>query len=386
MPGIKLAFALAATAYASGKYLFGGKDKSPPRDSSTFAVAAYAIGNYFFGGKDDDPPPRDSYSAPTFAAAVYTIGKRFFGGKDDDPPPRDSYSASTFAAAAYAIGKRFFGRKDDDPPRDSYSATLAATTHAIGKYFFGRKDNGPPHPHPPRDSYYSTSFYDSGTTRTQTQQSYRPPPQSPSYTYRPPPTYSHSQTAPWTSAPPDYSRDVHHTRTPSQTHLSSTPGAPAVVEDLEFAKKLRENARRRGREMAEAYSQANSAQRMGDCWGAQEYRQQGDAHKSAMEELDERAARIIFRENNKDRKNGGKIDLHGLFVAEAVGFANQLLQYGESRGEQVMCFIVGKGKHSDAGRARIRPALEDLCAERGLGHSLDPQNAGVLIVRLNRRR
>ncbi|KAH9083565.1 hypothetical protein EDB83DRAFT_2195988, partial [Lactarius deliciosus] len=147
-------------------------------------------------------------------------------------------------------------------------------------------------------------------------------------------------------------------------------------------KKLREKARRSGREMAEAYSQANSAQRFGDCWGAQEYRQQGDVHKSAMEELDKRAAKIIFRENNKDRKNGEKIDLHGLFVTEAVGFANQLLQYGELRGDQVMCFIVGKGLHSDAGRARIRPALEDLCTERGLGHSLDPHNAGVLIVRL----
>ncbi|KAH9176275.1 hypothetical protein EDB89DRAFT_1903105 [Lactarius sanguifluus] len=321
MPGIKLAFALAATAYASGKYLFGGKDNSPPRDSSTLAAAAYAIGNYFFGGKDDDPPPpRDSYSASTFAAAVYTIGKRFLGGKDDDPP-RDSYSVSTFAASAYAIGKRFFGRKDDDPPRDSYSATLAAATHAIDKYFFGRKDNAPP-PLPPRDS----------------------------------------QTAPWTSAPPDYSRDVHHTRTPSQTHLSSTPsGALAVVEDLEFVKKLREKARRRGREMAEAYSQANSAQRIGDCWGAQEYRQQGDAHKSAMEELDERAAKIIFRENNKDRKNGGKIDLHGLFVAEAVGFANQLLQYGELRGDQIMCFIVvGPTQAKGYTRTPVGPGFDQL--------------------------
>lgn len=47
-----------------------------------------------------------------------------------------------------------------------------------------------------------------------------------------------------------------------------------------------------------------------------------------------------------------------------------------------MRFIVGKGLHSDAGAAKIRPALEDHFTKRGLIHSLDPKNAGVLIVRL----
>ncbi|KAH9061240.1 hypothetical protein EDB87DRAFT_1576313 [Lactarius vividus] len=324
MPGIKLAFALAATAYASGKYLFGGKDNNPPRDASTLVAAAYAIGNYFFGGKDDDA--RDSYSASTFVAEVYTFGKRFFGGKNDDTP-RDSYSTSTFVAAAYTFGKRFFGGKDDDP-RDSYSATVVATTYAIGKYLFGRRDNGPPPP--PRDPYYSTSFYNS---RTQTQQSYGPPPQSH------PTLIDHHQ--PMFTARPHLG-PPHILTVVTRTRLSSTPGALAVVEDLEFSKKLREKARCSGWEMAEAYCQARSEQRMGNCWASLEYRQRGDAHKSTMEELDKRAARIIFKENNKDRKNGGKIDLHGLYVAEAVGFANQLLQYGESRGVQVMCFIVGE--------------------------------------------
>ncbi|KAH9083559.1 hypothetical protein EDB83DRAFT_2212617 [Lactarius deliciosus] len=374
MPGLKLTLTLAAAAYAIGKYTFRGKDP-PPRDSyltSTLAAATHAINKYFFSCK---APPRDSYLASTLAAVTHAIDKYVFLKKD---PPRDSYLATVFTTArAY-----FFCEKEPPPPRYSYLASTLAvsctvvTAYAISTYLFSGKDDNPPH-----DSYYSSSSY------IKTQQSYKPTPQSPSYTDRPPPTYSHSQTVPRTSAPSDDSRNVRHTRTPSQTHLSSIPSdALAVVEDLDFAKKLREKARRSGQEMAEAYSQANSAQRIGDCWGAQEYRQQGDAHKSVMEELDERAARIIFRENNKDRKNGEKIDLHGLFVAEAVGFVNQLLQYGESRGDQVMCFIVGKGLHSDAGRARIRPALEDLCTERGLGHSLDPHNAGVLIVRLNRQR
>ncbi|KAI9463664.1 hypothetical protein BJY52DRAFT_1115667, partial [Lactarius psammicola] len=144
---------------------------------------------------------------------------------------------------------------------------------------------------------------------------------------------------------------------------------------------LREKARGSGREMAEAYSRAKSAQRMGDRWAAQEHRQRADALKSVMEELDRRAAGIIFIENNKNRKDG-MFDLHGLYVAEAVGFTNELLRSAGSRGDEVVRLIVGKGLHSDSGGAKIRPALENLCTERGLDHSLDPHNAGVLVVRL----
>ena len=73
----------------------------------------------------------------------------------------------------------------------------------------------------------------------------------------------------------------------------------ASIEDLEFAKKLREQARRRGREMTEARSRAKSAQKKGYRGAAQAHKQEAIAHKSAMEELDKRAAKIIFREKNK---------------------------------------------------------------------------------------
>ena len=61
----------------------------------------------------------------------------------------------------------------------------------------------------------------------------------------------------------------------------------------------------------------------------------------------------------------------------------------------------GKGLHAKDRRAKIRPALEKLCTEyvinlrchicrltsvvfrRGLIHSLNPRNAGVLIVQLD---
>ena len=144
----------------------------------------------------------------------------------------------------------------------------AAAVVVLGTIIYNGSDNGPtpprPPPPPPRDSYHPS---------TPTQESPRPPPP---YTRLPPATDAHSHTAPRTS--PILSDEL------------------ASVED---AKKLREQARRHGREMSDAYGRAKTAQQRGQLGAAQEHRQRGDAHKSSMESLDERAAKIVFREKNK---------------------------------------------------------------------------------------
>jgi len=157
---------------------------------------------------------------------------------------------------------------------------------------------------------------------------------------------------------------------------------PTGVEDLDLAKKLREQARRKGREMSEARSRAKSAEKKGSRGAAQEHRQRANAYNSVMKELDKRAAEIIFREKNKNRREG-MIDLHGLYVAEAVRLAKDQVQTARSRGDDVVRFIVGKGSHSDDGEAKIRPALEGFFTKQGVSHSLDPKNTGVLVVRLD---
>ena len=82
----------------------------------------------------------------------------------------------------------------------------------------------------------------------------------------------------------------------------------------------------------------------------------------------------------------GTVDLHGLSVPEALEYAKQEFQSATLRADRVVRFIVGtsfnglfhvccsqrfigdgfylilgKGLHSKAGRAKIRPALENLC-------------------------
>jgi ribosomal protein S20 len=74
---------------------------------------------------------------------------------------------------------------------------------------------------------------------------------------------------------------------------------PAIVENLDFAEKLREQARRMRLKMSEAYSRAKSAQKKGSSGAAQEHRQRADALKSAFKKLDKQAAEIIFKEKNK---------------------------------------------------------------------------------------
>jgi DNA-nicking Smr family endonuclease len=134
--------------------------------------------------------------------------------------------------------------------------------------------------------------------------------------------------------------------------------------------------------MSDARSRAKSAQKNGRKGAAQEHRQNAIAHEKVMKELDKRAAKIIFTEKNKHCKEG-TIDLHGLYVAEAIQFAKDQVRAAKSRSDEAVRFIVGKGLHAEDGVAKIRPALEAHFTKQGLKHSLDPKNAGILIVRLD---
>ena len=304
------------------------------------------------------------------------------------------------AAAVVVIGGIIYNEKGNDPPPPPPPPPPRTRTRPPPPSP-SKPPPSPPQP-PPRDShYYSGSSYNSGSSWNQTQQSYRPPPSPPSYTYSPPITYPHYQTTSRIPAPPEY--DVYHShytrattqtqssdyyypnvappytqssrQTQSSTHTqtqssirtqtqsstrtqaqSSTrtqtqaprpysslfetvhddahelPGygysqtcshvhanvytvselaAPVVdsseprsdelagLEGLDLAKKLREQARRRGREMTKARSRAKNAQKKGTHGAAHKHTQRAKAHESAIKELDKRAAEIIFTEKNK---------------------------------------------------------------------------------------
>ena len=134
----------------------------------------------------------------------------------------------------------------------------------------------------------------------------------------------------------------------------------ANAEDMKTARQLRERARRSNRAMREARDMAKNARKIGDYETAQTYKQDAIAHESEMKNLDKRAAKIIFRENNKVRGQSsrgadvvlnflpscqalkeGTVDLHGLYVVEAIDYAKKELQSAIYRNDDMVYFIVG---------------------------------------------
>ena len=77
--------------------------------------------------------------------------------------------------------------------------------------------------------------------------------------------------------------------------------AVACAQEMKAARELRERGRRCKREMHAARDLAKSARKSGDYKAEQRHKHDAMASESQMKDLDKRAAKIIFRENNKVR-------------------------------------------------------------------------------------
>lgn len=145
---------------------------------------------------------------------------------------------------------------------------------------------------------------------------------------------------------------------------------------------LRARANEEGNSMARAFEESHQAYSRGDGALAKQLSNQGKDHQRRMEQLNKEASDWIFAENNKNRKPG-EVDLHGLYVKEAVARTDQALQSAKARGDTQLNLIVGKGLHSKGGIAKVKPAIEELMQRHRVNAVLDPNNAGVLIVQIN---
>ncbi|KAG6856103.1 hypothetical protein H0H87_007439, partial [Tephrocybe sp. NHM501043] len=164
---------------------------------------------------------------------------------------------------------------------------------------------------------------------------------------------------------------------------------PQKYEDLnqinqsnDFYVNLRSRANEEGDAMAKCFEQSHQAYTRGDGAEAKALSNRGKGHQRQMELFNKQAADWIFVENNKDSKPG-EIDLHGLYVKEAIERTDEAIQTTKRRGDSELRLIVGKGLHSKGGSAKIRPAIEELMQRHQLLAELDSNNAGVLIVQIN---
>ncbi|KAK0215952.1 hypothetical protein EDD85DRAFT_782291, partial [Armillaria nabsnona] len=177
---------------------------------------------------------------------------------------------------------------------------------------------------------------------------------------------------------------------PSQSHRSSSPGPPKYEDDNqtdqsnEYYNDLRVRANKEGDEMARCFSESHEAYNRGDGAAAKDLSNQGKSHKQNMEQLHKEASKWIYLENNRDR-NPGEIDLHGLYVKEAIAYTDAALAEAKLRGDSEIRLIVGKGSHSEGGIAKVRLAIEELMRKYQLVAELDSSNSGVLVVELNGR-
>ncbi|KAJ6593813.1 hypothetical protein B0H19DRAFT_1092100 [Mycena capillaripes] len=145
--------------------------------------------------------------------------------------------------------------------------------------------------------------------------------------------------------------------------------------------KLRADANAEGDKMAKCFAESHEAYGRGDGAGAKQLSNEGKEHQQKMISLNKQASDWIFIENNKDSKPG-EIDLHGLYVKEAIEHTDRALEEAKSRGDSEVHLIVGKGLHSQGHVAKIKPAIEELMQKHQLFAELDPHNAGVLIVQM----
>ncbi|KAJ7045429.1 cytoplasmic protein [Mycena alexandri] len=218
-----------------------------------------------------------------------------------------------------------------------------------------------------------------GPEQTEQPQPHAPPQQGGQQQQQPPqhkPHHPHKPPAQQASPPPQHASPPHR---PVQPHYFSDPNQEN--QHNEHYMRLRAEANAEGDKMAKCFAESHEAYGRGDGAGAKQLSNEGKEHQHKMNSLNKEASDWIFVENNKDSKPG-EIDLHGLYVKEAIEHTDRALQKAKQRGDTEVHLIVGKGLHSQNGAAKIKPAIEELMQKHQLSAELDPHNAGVLVVQM----
>ena len=109
----------------------------------------------------------------------------------------------------------------------------------------------------------------------------------------------------------------------------------------------------------------------------------GEKYNQLMEEAkaeEARASKLVFDRLNSGKHPKGTIDLHLQYVADAVRICEEEYEKIKNDSEiKEFVVIVGKGNHSEGGKARISPAIEEWADKQGLKHEL---NEGKVICTL----
>jgi hypothetical protein len=88
------------------------------------------------------------------------------------------------------------------------------------------------------------------------------------------------------------------------------------------------------------------------------YSSQGRDMTAGVERLHRIAAQLTLESFNPSLKTSRKLDLHNLYVNEAIQVAKEFIAHFESIGDRrEITIITGRGNHSSAGKCRLTPAI-----------------------------
>jgi Domain of unknown function (DUF1771)/Smr domain len=194
---------------------------------------------------------------------------------------------------------------------------------------------------------------------------------------------------------------------------ATSANQPKYEEAEQYRQDASNHAAAKGKYMADS----QAAFRMGDKKAAKDLSDLGKEEGHEMDRLNRIAADIFFKHNNPNDNGSnrfGLVDLHGLFVKEAMMYAERAIQKEldrvidddtpdtpNTRVENIrkaskdvplirgrvrqVVFIVGMGNHSEGHVRKIKPALDEMIAEKYPTFRLfdDKPHKGCILVDFN---
>ncbi|CAG8699173.1 13575_t:CDS:2 [Racocetra persica] len=166
----------------------------------------------------------------------------------------------------------------------------------------------------------------------------------------------------------------------SNESVNKTMGQTQSSSELaeEEYQKYRKLAHDEAQHRNDYFAQSQEAFKNNEKRKAKELSIKGKEHAKKMEIYNSMAVEVIFSENNKGRPIT-EIDLHGLYVKEAMDKTESRIQYCKANKIDHLVIIVGRGKHS-SGLAKLKPAIINLMKKYQLRCTPDKPTVGCLYV------
>lgn len=140
-----------------------------------------------------------------------------------------------------------------------------------------------------------------------------------------------------------------------------------------FRKQAGEHAKKKNelfQKSKQAYKQNRKAE-------AKKLSTEGKKLEEKMVHCNAQAAEVIFNKNNPLGKYSDSIDLHGLFVKEAIAKLKQKILSAKQVGFPHLDVVVGLGKHSP-GEPKLKPAVMQHAQKFNIRYKLDLPNRGCI--------